>query len=138
MNASRLLHAVLLATTTGALTAACGADPTNLGHESQVVVTQEGGVLLLANGYTDDRWFIVVEKETAALLDLNLDPEASESWTRVPAGATRPLPLEKITGYHPAARSVIVYSWIRSVATPVNGGVQWTGEGFTWTEVPLR
>ena len=65
-----------------------------------MVVTEEGGMLLLANGYTDDRWFIVVEKETAALLDLNLDPEASESRTRVPSGATWYLPLEQITGYH--------------------------------------
>lgn len=96
-----------------------------------------GSTLEIRNTDVLSRNYLVFEGELAARIDLNLDPAASESWLRLEPGATLELPLAAVPGWSDGARSVVLYSWTRSIAHPVANGTQWLGENWLTIRVEL-
>lgn len=113
-----------------AMIQACSNDPAGPEREGTFALLALAGGIAIANEGAEARFFILFEGETAAVVDLNFDPDAEEHWIRIPAGESRLVPWSAIHGFHAGARTVVVHSWIRSVAHEIDGGIQWGAEGF--------
>lgn len=117
-----------------ALVPGCSDGPAAPDSPSGIGTLVVTGGIAIANDGGLDRYFILFEEETAALVDLNFNPEAEEHWIQIRAGESRLVPWSDVHGFHAGARAVVIHSWTGSRAIPVGGGVQWVGEGFvTWT-----
>lgn len=113
-----------------AMIQACSNDPAGPEREGTFALLALAGGIAIANEDTEDRWFILIEGQSAAMVDLYFGPEGVVHWTRIPAGESRLVPWSEILGFHAGARTVVVHSWIRSVAHEIDGGIQWGAEGF--------
>lgn len=138
-----LLLTLLLLLAAAAVTA-CGSSPTALleAEDGTVIAAISAGDagLRIENRDSVARYFLAVERETAAMIDLYFHPDAREDWFQVEAGATGVLPREDILGWEPGATAAIVYSWTDVVAHPLPDDperVQWGPQGFLWVEVEL-
>jgi hypothetical protein len=102
----------LLALLGGAL--ACG-NPTSV-TQDQFTIQATGRQVVLSNTAPQSTFYLVVERETASLIDFatcvgpppcrSVDPDSS---VKIPYG--------EITGYHAGSREAVVYWW-RAVQSP--------------------
>ena len=121
-----------------ALLLACSGGPTApIGTPAPLAATVADGHVSLENRTPDARWFLLVERETSYLVDLNLDPANQAAWIRLPSGASARIPLTHVLGYVPGATALVIHSWTRSVRVEGPDGPQWVGEGFLTLEVTL-
>ena len=109
---------------------------TSVGETSEVTRVPLAAAIRLRNIDVVPRNYLLFEAEVAALVDPNLDPAGSEAWTILQPGEEIRIPLETVPGWTPGAEAVYVFTWRRSVAYQVGGGIQWLGEG--WEAIRLE
>jgi hypothetical protein len=102
-----------LAVLTGAL--ACG-DPASI-TQDQFTIHATGREVLLNNAAPHPTFYLVVERETAALIDFALCIDQSQCRSVGP-GSTVRVPYREITGYHAGGKEAVVYWW-RAVPGPM-------------------
>jgi hypothetical protein len=108
----RLHVRTLLAVLVGAL--ACG-DPASVTQE-EFSIHATGREVLLSNAAPQPTYYLVVERQTAALIDFALcvgDPGCRS----VAPDSTVRVPYREITGYRPSSKEAVVYWW-RAVPGP--------------------
>jgi hypothetical protein len=84
--------------------------------EDQFTVQTTGEEVVLSNAAEKPAFYFIVERETAAVLDVATCVEGPRCKSVAP-GATARIPYRQITGYKPDRKEAIVYWW-RSVLGP--------------------
>lgn len=93
---------------------ACG-DPAAVTQE-QFTIQATGREVVLSNATAQPTFYLVVERQTAALIDFATCVQQPECQS-VGAGSTVRVPYGEITGYRVGSKEAIVYWW-RAVPSP--------------------
>jgi hypothetical protein len=93
---------------------ACG-DPTST-TQDQLTIRTTGQDVVLRNANEKPTFYLIVERETAAVIDFVTCVEGPGCRSVAP-GATVRIPYPEITGYRPNRKEAIVFWW-RSVPGP--------------------
>jgi hypothetical protein len=84
--------------------------------EDDFTIRATGQEVVLRNGAARPTFYLIVERETAAVIDFVTCVDESQC-PHVASGATVRVPYSAISGYRPGKREAIVYWW-RSVLSP--------------------
>jgi hypothetical protein len=101
-----------LALLTGSL--ACG-DPASVTQE-QFTIHATGREVVLSNAAAQPTFYLVVERETAAVIDFATCIDQPQCRSVSPDSTVR-VPYSEITGYRPGSKEAVVYWW-RAVQGP--------------------
>jgi hypothetical protein len=93
---------------------ACG-DPASITQE-QFTVQATGREVVLNNAAPEPTFYLVVERQTAALIDFALCVDQPLCLSVAPDSTVR-IPYGEITGYHAGSKEAVVYWW-RAVPGP--------------------
>lgn len=93
---------------------ACG-DPASV-TQDQLTIQATGREVVLSSTAAQPTFYLVVERETAALINFGMCINQPQCQS-VAAGSTVRVPYSEITGYHAGSKEAIVYWW-RAVRTP--------------------
>ena len=99
------LSAVWVAALLGLTAAGCEVGTEPVFSQDGFAVLAERGRLVLQNDSTLMIRYVVIERSTAAVVDL----APPESWPTLAPGRRNTIPHDEITGYHPDATEALVY-----------------------------
>ncbi len=94
---------------------ACG-DPASV-TQDQLTIQATGREVVLSSTAAQPTFYLVVERETAALINFYTCINQPQCQS-VPAGSTVRVPYSEITGYHAGVSQEAVVYWWRAVRTP--------------------